>query len=197
MKKSFVLYTDIEQFVDNMNNEQAGELFRAILNHETGKDVVLKDAIVKTVFPFIKTKLDEASVKYDRKRKQNSKNASKRWDATVSDSMRPHATASEPMPTDTVTVTVTDTVKKKKKETIVLPDFIDNETWDSFLSMRKTIKKPMMPLAVTRMINKLTSFHDKGHNVNEVLILSISNNWLDVYEPKQKEEQNNWDKKWN
>lgn len=110
MKKSFVLYTDIKQFIDNMNNEQAGELFRAILNHETDEDVVLDDAIVKTVFPFIKSKLDDANVKYEAKREKNRENAKKRWDKVKSDNMRPHTDACDTMPTDTVTDTDTDII---------------------------------------------------------------------------------------
>lgn len=81
------------------------------------------------------------------------------------------------------------TIKKEKKDKNEkksnigeIPEWINKETWEAFIEMRKVIKKPMTNRAVLLMVNKLEKFKYAGHNVNEILNQSILNNWQDVFE---------------
>lgn len=81
--------------------------------------------------------------------------------------------------------------KEKEKKEFQLPDYINRETWDGFIEMRKKIKKPLTELAITRLLNKLEKLKEQGENIEKVLEQSIINCWQDVYPVKNKEEKNN------
>lgn len=67
---------------------------------------------------------------------------------------------------------------------IKVPDFINLEIWNDFINMRKLIKKPATERAKTNLIKKLTDFHTEGIDPNECLNNSITNNWQDIFKPK-------------
>lgn len=76
------------------------------------------------------------------------------------------------------------------KVTIVLPDWIDQETWNAFIQMRKRIGKPPTDYALKLIIDKLDKFRSKGQDVNTILEKSITSGWQDVFEIKQSVDQN-------
>lgn len=84
--------------------------------------------------------------------------------------------------------------KQKKEKTTdvvyVLPDWIDQETWDAFIQMRKRIGKPPTDYALKLIIDKLDKFRSKGQDVNTILEKSITSGWQDVFEIKQSVDQN-------
>ena len=80
-------------------------------------------------------------------------------------------------------VSIDKTIAKKSND-FNLPDWIDVSLWDDFLSMRKSIKKPMSVRAMMLMVKKLESFKNKGYDYKKSMEDSILNNWSDVYEPK-------------
>ena len=79
---------------------------------------------------------------------------------------------------------ITKNQEPKKQPTVDLPDWLPKEKWEAFVQMRKQLKKPMSEYAIKLMVNKLVRLRDAGHNVGELLDKSITNSWLDVYEPK-------------
>jgi phage replication O-like protein O len=93
--------------------------------------------------------------------------------------------------TDLSNRTDTDLSKHKNNNTITkaniytLPDWINKNTWDSFLEMRKSIKKPATEKAIVLIIKTLSLLKESGDNPNEVLEKSIINNWRDVYPLKK------------
>jgi len=72
----------------------------------------------------------------------------------------------------------------KKQPTVDLPVWLPKEKWEAFVQMRKQLKKPMTEYAIKLMVDKLVRLREAGHNVAELLDKSITNGWLDVYEPK-------------
>jgi len=64
MKKSFLLYIDLLEVIDELTDEQAGKLFKAIKDFMLGKELDL-DPIIKVAFHPIKTHLLRDSGKYD------------------------------------------------------------------------------------------------------------------------------------
>jgi phage replication O-like protein O len=69
---------------------------------------------------------------------------------------------------------------------IELPEFIDKELWQSFIDMRKKIKKPATDKAQELLIKKLTGYYQDGENVNQILENSIINSWQGLFSIKNK-----------
>lgn len=75
--------------------------------------------------------------------------------------------------------------KNKQKKDHVLPAFVDAELFDEYLDLRKKNKLSNSKTVLTRLINKLSDFNEKGHDVNEIILNAITGGWRDFYEPKQ------------
>jgi hypothetical protein len=84
-KKSFLLYCDIIHTVEQLTDEQAGSLFKHILQYVNDKEPCSESIITKIAFEPIKQSLKRDLDRYDSICKRNSDNAKKRWDATASD----------------------------------------------------------------------------------------------------------------
>jgi hypothetical protein len=82
-----------------------------------------------------------------------------------------------------------ETETEKKPVALEIPNWIDVNDWKDFLAMRKAIRKPMTPRAVTMMFSKLEQMKKKGIDVSQAIQRSIINNWSDVYEPKVQADQ--------
>lgn len=66
MKNSFVLYTDYIDQVELLNDQQAGQLFRAILNYAAGEDLPDLDGMTTMAFSFIRGRLDRDAAEYQK-----------------------------------------------------------------------------------------------------------------------------------
>ena len=75
-------------------------------------------------------------------------------------------------------------VIKPKATDVALPVWLPPEKWGAFIEMRKKQKKPMTDYAIKLMVDKLKKLRDAGHNIAELIDKSITNGWLDIYEPK-------------
>lgn len=64
-KKSFVMYESWGAAIEKMNNEQAGELIKAIYAFQKNPDVVPEDPAIAFVFEIIKQKLEEDNQRYE------------------------------------------------------------------------------------------------------------------------------------
>lgn len=64
-KKSFVMYESWGAAIEKMNNEQAGELIKAIYAFQKNSDVVPEDPAIAFVFEIIKQKLEEDNKRYE------------------------------------------------------------------------------------------------------------------------------------
>jgi hypothetical protein len=77
--------------------------------------------------------------------------------------------------------------KEDNKEGVFdLPNFIDVENWNSFVQMRKEIKKPLTDSIAKGCIKTLTKFEDKKTgNANLSLDNSIAGGYQGLFEPKE------------
>ena len=94
-KKSFLLYCDIIHTVEQLTDEQAGDLFRHILRYVNDQDPQSDSVITKIAFEPIKQALKRDLDKYKSICERNSDNAKKRWDATASDRIPKHTKNAE------------------------------------------------------------------------------------------------------
>lgn len=74
MKDSFILFTEYKEQVDMLTDEQAGILFKAIFCYSAGEALPPMDAITKMAFSFIRSAMDRADDKYQRKVDANREN---------------------------------------------------------------------------------------------------------------------------
>ncbi len=92
----FLLEFDQKEIVDELTNEEAGIIFKAIYEYETTREEPKLNKTLKIVFKQFKVKLDLHDGSYAQKCKKNQQNAQKRWseensDAIACDRMRTHA----------------------------------------------------------------------------------------------------------
>jgi phage replication O-like protein O len=76
---------------------------------------------------------------------------------------------------------------KQKKGLVVLPKWIDKETWDAFLEMRKEKKAIPTTHAKELLIKELDKLKLAGDDPNEVLNRSIINGWKGVFPLSKKQ----------
>ncbi|MCD8146914.1 MAG: DnaD domain protein [Clostridiales bacterium] len=65
MKNSFVVYNEIEQQTAMLDDAQLGQLFRAMVRYNQGKEPDIADPLVCVAFGFIKTTMDRDRAKYE------------------------------------------------------------------------------------------------------------------------------------
>ncbi len=78
MKKSFLVYFDWEAPLQELTNEELGELFRAMFIYaKYGELIDFEHRSLKLVFGFIKSAIDRDKAAYEEKCRKNAENASK------------------------------------------------------------------------------------------------------------------------
>ncbi|MBU6956110.1 hypothetical protein, partial [Hahella sp. HN01] len=65
-----------------------------------------------------------------------------------------------------------------------LPAWLSVASMEEFIRHRREIRKPLTPLALSKLIGKLETFRAQGHDVQSILDESIANGWQGVFEPK-------------
>ena len=66
-KKSFLLYVDIIHSVNILNNEEAGKLFKHLLDYVNDKNPILEDRLIQATFEPIRQSLKRDLEKYDKR----------------------------------------------------------------------------------------------------------------------------------
>ena len=121
-QKGFVIYGDVQAVVDELNDEQAGKLFRAMLAYfATGKAPKF-DGILKYVWIPIKQQMDRDKEKYDAKCEKNRAKIQKYWDSVKANTNEYNGIQTYTNATNTKTNTNTDTNTKKDTDTNTTTD---------------------------------------------------------------------------
>ena len=77
-RKSFLVYFDWEAPLQELNNEELGELFRAMFIYaKYGELIDFEHRSLKLVFGFIKSAIERDRVSYEDKCRKNAENGSK------------------------------------------------------------------------------------------------------------------------
>lgn len=79
-KNSFILFNNYKEYFDLLNNEEAGELIKAILNYSNGNKIEKLSARVECFFVVIKQFLDKQTEEYNKVCEKNKANVTKRWE---------------------------------------------------------------------------------------------------------------------
>lgn len=75
--------------------------------------------------------------------------------------------------------------KGKPVEKFELPAWIGTEAWESFVHMRKSIKKPMTDNAMRLAVRELEKLDKQGHRADDVLNQSTLHSWQGLFPIKQ------------
>jgi len=182
-RKSFIIHADSLDILDQLTDEQAGKLFKAISCYQKTGEISQVDQLVKiAITPFINQfKRDEE--KYLNIVERNKINISKRWSKdTTGKTGIPKDTKN----TDNDSKSDNDSDSKNKKDSKnELPIFINKNLLDDFAEVRKKLKKPLTEKAKELVVKKLIEFESKQSGfANLALENSIENSWQGVFEPK-------------
>lgn len=71
--------------------------------------------------------------------------------------------------------------KVLNKDIYIVPEWIDKDTWEAFLEMRRKMKAAQTEFALSLIIKDLEKFKASGDDPNEVLQKSITNSWKGVF----------------
>lgn len=122
---AFLLQKDQKEIVDELTNEEAGIIFKAIYEYEDTKKVPNLNKTLRIVFKQFKVKLDSYDVAYEQKCLKNKENADKRWgknkDTNVCERMQSNA-----MDANKIKINKNKINKIKKKEMKINKNIINN-----------------------------------------------------------------------
>lgn len=111
-KKGFVLYCDLKHTIDHLTDDQAGKLFKHILDYVNDQNPVTEDVITKLAFEPVKQQLKRDLKKWEKfieRQRENGKLGGRPNKPTETQKTQ----AFSEKPKKPVTVTVTDTVTVK------------------------------------------------------------------------------------
>lgn len=87
----------------------------------------------------------------------------------------------KPLSNQTTTKAIKHITKAYNKSIYVIPEWINKDTWEAFLEMRRSIKQPPTDYAIRLIVKKLEGYKSDGDDPNEVLNQSIINSWKGVF----------------
>ena len=81
-QKGFIVYGDIDAVIEELNDEQVGQLFRGMVKYFTEGKTPKFTGILKYVFIPIKQQMDRDNEKYTAKCEKNRENIKAYWERT-------------------------------------------------------------------------------------------------------------------
>lgn len=204
----FILEKDQKEIIDELDNEEAGIIFKAIYEYETSKQIPKLNKALRIVFKQFKVKLDFYDKKYNETCEKNRENAEKRWqkhkdtheyERIQSDAMDTNKSKENKIKENKSKNNIKESKKERTEQSsetgydFIISQFVSNEKIKEalydFLKMRKMIKKPMTDRALKQLINKLLTMSNNEGTQLEILDQSIINNWSNIY-PLKEENKN-------
>jgi hypothetical protein len=159
-KKGFILYSDLIHTINKLSDEQAGKLFKHILEYVNDNNPE-SDQFTEVVFEPIKQTLKRDLQKYEGICKRNSENARKRWDATASDRIPNDAKNAD---------------KEKDKDKVISKDI-----YRSFAHLsisNADVEKLLDKYSITEIDEVLDAIQNYKGNKNYTSLYLTANKWL-------------------
>lgn len=142
-KKSVLLYCDIIHTVEELDDADAGLLFKHYLRYINDQNPEPPSKLIKIVFEPIRQNLKRDLKKWEQKSIKNSENAKLRWnktDANYANGCERTKTDANYADKDTVTVKVTDTVTVTDINNNSHEQFLEKLLSDDFLGQKEAIE---------------------------------------------------------
>ena len=180
-KNSFLLYRDLIDTVEELSDEEAGQLFKHVLRYVNDQNPETPNAIVKIAFLPIKSALNRDLKKYRDRCQKNKDNAKKRWSnsATASGPMQSHTkNADTDIDTDIDIDIDTEVLKNTYFENIEL-----DEIFKKWLIMCKEKGKTFGPVTIEQLQKKIET-KGPGLAIPEIA-QSIEHGWFSLHPVKE------------
>ena len=168
-KKSFKLYHDTLSILDEMSNEERGELFYAIYKYQLGEEIEMSK-IIKFAFHAFKHQFDRDNEAYNKVCEKNKRIAEERWDTKSTKRTKevPEDTKSTDTDTDTDTHTDTDTDTDTDTHTDKKLTLFDN-----FIEMLYEYFKERRILVFKNKINKFIAQREFDNKFDAVELANL------------------------
>ncbi len=177
-RDSFIFYKSFHEATKHLPDTERLEVFDALFLYAIEGIESELSGITNSIFVLIKPQIDA-----NNKRFKNGKNGGRPKAYKGKPKPNQSRTKAEPNDNVNVNVNVNENIPPNSPEgkTLVVPDFVDADTWNDFVKHRG---KNFSTLAATRIINSLTGWHEEGQDVNKILNNSIMNDWKGVFPEK-------------
>ena len=185
MRKSFIIHKDSLSVLDDLTNEQCGELFRAIKAHQLDELIDLSP-LVKIAFSPFRNQFYRDDEKYEKTCKVRADAGSKGGKQKVANASKCKQTVANLA--DSVSKSKSKSKSDSKNKEILIPDGINAVAWNEWVDYRKTKKKVISQAAATKQFKLLTNY---ALDVQQQIInQSIQNDYQGLFEPRGSNENN-------
>jgi len=190
-KKSFMLFKDLKGTVDDLDDTETANLFRAILQYQNEGDIDSFDKWTKLLMKPIILQFERDDEKWEAITNRNRVNGAKGGrPRNPVGSLGTQNNPDEPKKPDTVTVTDTDTVTVTKKKRGIVFNYPDNlkseefkKKWILYIDYRKQAKiKTLIQKSVDAQLKKLSGFGEKI--ATQAIDETIANGWQGLFPEK-------------
>jgi hypothetical protein len=160
--KSFILHKDSLDILQELTDEQAGQLFKSIWHYQNGEQIELSPLLRIAFTPF-KNQFGRDVVAYQERCQKNSDNAKKRWEknATVCDRI---GTVAKDAYSKSDSKSDSKNKNKNNSKNINIDSFDENikPSVELIISHREDMNKPITKRGVDMLLKKLD--HYAKHN---------------------------------
>lgn len=200
-KDSFILYLEQQDIFEMLEDEEAGQLIKAIFKYEKTGQIPQLDKALRIAFIPIKSVLDRNKEKYEKVVERNKQNIEKRWKKENTKNTTGKIGKKENTKNtdndnehdnDNERDKDIDKKEKNKKRKTFDDVFTENHFSEEleiaikdFIDMRKTIKKPMTTKALELLIRNLEKLTNLEEEKIAILNQSIEHGWQTVYPLKK------------
>lgn len=184
-KKSFILHIDSLSILDDLTDEQAGKLFRAIQSYQKGEEIEL-DQLTKIAFSPFKNQFVRDNIAYEETAERNRINGLKggrpKKQQEPKETEKTQVVILKPKKADSDSKSDNDSDSKKvnKKGNLdftLWPSMPNDQIFNDWMDMRKRLKAPVSQTVVNTIGKQLAIATDKGFTVDDCISECVTRNW--------------------
>jgi len=186
-RNSFLLYKDSLDVLDDLTDEQAGQLFKAIKDYQDDKEISLSQ-ILKVAFTPLRNHMERDKGKYkkicERNRINGLHGGRPRNPENPVGSLVTQINPKEPKKADSDSDSDSDSENKKQTKKKAngfdyssWPELPSKQVMDDWVTMRNRQKANVTQTVVNRLGSKLTRAVANGYTVDECLSEVVIRNW--------------------